>query len=417
MSNQSRYKDLFKDTTDSPDGLADRIAEVLECPVTIEDSKHRIISYSKHEKNADKARMTTIIQRKVPEEVINGLWKHGVMAKLIESDKAVIVPAIEPVGLGNRVAVSVRERNKIIGFIWVQTKNKMLDQEKLEFLEEAAIHVKSQLIRYRIKRRKAEDVNYNEFFWQLLTGHIQKEEEIARQAERFGLQMNGRLAIAVLEIEGELLEKIEKHAHYLTEALHHVHIVCRVFDENQLILLVRLDSNKEHSPVNINHFITDFIHKIHERLKIDEVKGSYGLLYNSPVFLQASYKQALKVLKLQEKFPEYLQDKFSYEELGIYQFLEELHKLRKEEQYRNTSIEKLRMYDARNNSDLLETLTVFLESDSNAKEAAGKIHVHVNTLNYRLKRITEIAGIDLKDPNQKTTVYLDLKMEGLQGSL
>lgn len=415
MSNPSKHTDLFKDILDSPENLADRIAEILDCPVTIEDSKHRIISYSKHEKNADKARMATIIQRKVPEEVINSLWKHGIMAQLIESDKAVLVPAIENVGLGNRVAVSVRERNKIIGFIWVQTQDKILDQEKLKLLEEAAVHVKSQLIRHRVKRRKA-DVNYNEFFWQLLTGHIRNEDEIARQAEYFGLQMDGRLTIAVLEFEGEVLEKVEKHAHYLTEALQHVHVVCRLFDENQLILLIRL-RNKKDSMDNINRFITDFVHKINERLNIEEVKGSYGLFCSSPAFIHASYNQALKVLKLKGKFPQELNAVFSYQELGIYQFLEELHTIRNEEYYRNTSIEKLREYDKKNNSNLLETLRIFLESDSNVRDAANKIHVHVNTLNYRLKRITEIAGIDLKDPNQKITLYLDLKMEALQDSL
>ncbi|PAV31638.1 hypothetical protein CIL05_02985 [Virgibacillus profundi] len=406
---------LFKNTLDSPEGLADRIAEILGCPVTIEDSKHRIISYSKHENNVDKARMATIIQRKVPEEVINSLWKNGIMVKLIESDKAVVVPAIEHVGLGNRVAVSVRERNKIIGFIWVQTNEKTLDQEQLKLLEEAAVHVKSQLIRHRIKRRKA-DVNYNEFFWQMLTGHILKEGEIARQAEYFGLQMNGQLTIAVIEFEGEVSENIEKHAHYLTESLHHVHVVCRVFDENQLILLIRL-VNKMDSKDNINHFIADFIHKINERLEIKEVKGSYGLLYNSPASIHYSYKQALKVLELQRRIPEKLKGIFSYQELGIYQFLTELNTLRKEEQYQNTSIEKLKDYDTRNNSDLLETLHVFLNCDSNVAGAASKIHVHVNTLNYRLKRITEITGIDLKDPNQKVTLYLDLKMASLQDGL
>ena len=34
-----------------------------------------------------------------------------------------------------------------------------------------------------------------------------------------------------------------------------------------------------------------------------------------------------------------------------------------------------------------------------------------NTLNYRLKRITEIGEVNFKDPNQKMMLYLDLKLE------
>ncbi|WP_232217800.1 helix-turn-helix domain-containing protein [Virgibacillus sp. SK37] len=43
-------------------------------------------------------------------------------------------------------------------------------------------------------------------------------------------------------------------------------------------------------------------------------------------------------------------------------------------------------------------------------KAANTIHVHTNTLNYRLKRITELTDLDLKDPNQKVTLFLDLKL-------
>jgi DNA-binding PucR family transcriptional regulator len=54
---------------------------------------------------------------------------------------------------------------------------------------------------------------------------------------------------------------------------------------------------------------------------------------------------------------------------------------------------------------------VFLEKDSNVHEAANTLNVHTNTLNYRLKRISEIGEINLKDPNQKITLYIDLKLE------
>ena len=57
---------------------------------------------------------------------------------------------------------------------------------------------------------------------------------------------------------------------------------------------------------------------------------------------------------------------------------------------------------------MLETLKVFLEHNSNVHQAAAHMHIHTNTLNYRLKRIKEIGNIDFKDMNQKTMLYLDL---------
>lgn len=412
MNHSFNDSELFKDDFDSLEGLADRIGKVLDCPITIEDSNHRIISYSTHEENVDDARIATIVRRKVPEHVINSLWKHGVMSKLFESDDPVIVPAIEKVGLGNRIAVSVRKNNEVLGFIWAQTTDKTFGEDKLELLKEASNLVKKQLLKHQIKKRKAEE-SYQDFFWQLLTGHTYQSNVIARQAKRFGLQLDGNLAIAMIEYDCEVTQTIEKHSYYLTETLQLVQVVCRVFDQNQLILLIRLDSSANAIKV-LNQFIENFIHKISERLQISDVKGSCGTIYQLPQHINDSYKHALKVLELKEQFPKELQQIYSYQEIGIYQFLDELYQIRHRDHYQNYSIEKLREYDLRHKTDLLSTLRVYLECDSNVHQAAKLIHVHTNTLNYRLKRIIEIAEIDLKDPNQKITLYLDLKLESME---
>lgn len=42
-----------------------------------------------------------------------------------------------------------------------------------------------------------------------------------------------------------------------------------------------------------------------------------------------------------------------------------------------------------------------------------KLNIHVNTLNYRLKRISKIAEIDLKNINEKFTIYLEIKLRNM----
>ena len=59
----------------------------------------------------------------------------------------------------------------------------------------------------------------------------------------------------------------------------------------------------------------------------------------------------------------------------------------------------------------METLEVYLNKDCNIHEASKALNVHTNTLNYRLKRISEIGEINLKDPNEKITLFLDIKLE------
>lgn len=406
MKHPSDFTYSYKDFIDSPEGLADSIAEILACPVTIEDANHRIVSYSKHEENVDDARTATIMRRKVPEHVINGLWKQGFMAKLFESDEPIVVSKIDNIGLGNRLAISVRKDNEILGFIWAQTNDLSVTSEHLAEMKEAAQWVSHHLLRQQAKKKKT-DENSKEFFWQLLTGSLKNPAEIRRMAKKYQMNLDGQLCVAVFEFPEDMSQVVERHAYYLTETLHQTRIVNRIFDDQQLILLVRTDNKEDANEMN-QAFIREFTQKMKERLHFEDLKGAFGLIYDSPTLISDSYKQALKALKLKEQFPSGLQHVDNYQDLGVYQFINELASLQKKENYKNDALIHIKTYDERHNSMLLETLKVFLGKNSNVHQAAAHMHIHTNTLNYRLKRIKEIGNIDFKDVNQKTMLYLDL---------
>jgi sugar diacid utilization regulator len=46
------------------------------------------------------------------------------------------------------------------------------------------------------------------------------------------------------------------------------------------------------------------------------------------------------------------------------------------------------------NPDLPHTLAVYLEHDLDRRRTASALHVHPNTLDYRLRRIVELTGLD-----------------------
>ncbi|RMI41730.1 PucR family transcriptional regulator, partial [Streptomyces triticirhizae] len=55
----------------------------------------------------------------------------------------------------------------------------------------------------------------------------------------------------------------------------------------------------------------------------------------------------------------------------------------------------LRDYDRRNRSQLLPTLEAFLAEDGSWTRCAARLHLHVNTLRYRIGRIEQLTGRDL----------------------
>lgn len=406
--------DPFKGRFGTLENLADRISEILKCPITIEDANHQIIAYSTHDdENSDSARIATIMRRRVPENVISSLWKAGAIPKLFESDDPVYIPAIEQVGLGERVAISIKKGGEVLGFVWAQTRNQLTDFET-NMLKKAAKAVKNQLLQLQIKKRKAVE-GHKEFFWQLLTGHLVIPENITYQAEKLSVDLSGELAIIVFEFEETVHQSLEQQGAYLIEMSTDVHGICKTIDDNQLIFLVRLEGT-EQPLTELTRFVKRFIEKM-KNLGFSRILAGIGTVHSNPVEITNSYKKALKVLSLKKRFPKDTEGIFSYQELGIFQFLDVLYEKRKLENYQNHCIEQLKAYDAKHKSNLLETIDLYLQYDSNINEAAEALHVHPNTLNYRLKRITEITGLNLKDPNQKTTLYLDLKIESLRDSI
>lgn len=71
-------------------------------------------------------------------------------------------------------------------------------------------------------------------------------------------------------------------------------------------------------------------------------------------------------------------------------------------------IAPLQAYDARRNSNLLRTLRVYFATGANASEAAERLFLHRNSMLYRLARIEELTGLDLKDPRARLALQLGL---------
>ncbi len=68
-------------------------------------------------------------------------------------------------------------------------------------------------------------------------------------------------------------------------------------------------------------------------------------------------------------------------------------------------------------ADLVATLATFVECGLDRRRAAAQLHVHPNTLDYRLRRIADLTGLELGRPEDITTVTLALKQRSLDGDL
>ncbi|GAA3646034.1 PucR family transcriptional regulator [Nocardioides ginsengisoli] len=66
--------------------------------------------------------------------------------------------------------------------------------------------------------------------------------------------------------------------------------------------------------------------------------------------------------------------------------------------------------DAERGSDLLHTLTAFLDHGGRWQETADALHVHINTLRHRLKRVEELTGRSLASTADRVDLFLALRV-------
>jgi DNA-binding PucR family transcriptional regulator len=60
---------------------------------------------------------------------------------------------------------------------------------------------------------------------------------------------------------------------------------------------------------------------------------------------------------------------------------------------------RLESYDAAHDSNLAETLRVYISTQHSLTRTAARLHVQPNTVSYRLDRMAAITGYNPRDPN------------------
>jgi sugar diacid utilization regulator len=88
-----------------------------------------------------------------------------------------------------------------------------------------------------------------------------------------------------------------------------------------------------------------------------------------------------------------------FEDLGVYRILVDIRDAERVDDFVHEWLGTLLDYDAHKGSDLVMTLSRYMECGRNYDLTARALGVHRSTLKYRLQRIREISGYDLGDPD------------------
>jgi purine catabolism regulator len=97
-------------------------------------------------------------------------------------------------------------------------------------------------------------------------------------------------------------------------------------------------------------------------------------------------------------------------DLGLYQLLTGLGSNPEAARFYRKTLGKLITHDDNRNAELVQTLDAFFSCHGNLSQTATRLHIHRNTLTYRLEQIAHITQLDLDDADARFSLQLALKL-------
>jgi purine catabolism regulator len=103
----------------------------------------------------------------------------------------------------------------------------------------------------------------------------------------------------------------------------------------------------------------------------------------------------------------------TYDAIGVYQLLLPIAAQVDTKVFYRHQLTALLLYDREQNGELMHTLITYFDCSGSLARTSEALHVHRNTLLYRLNRISQILSIDLEDPEARLCLWLAVKLHHL----
>ncbi|MFF4501271.1 PucR family transcriptional regulator [Streptomyces sp. NPDC001401] len=391
--------------------LAQTTAVLTGGIVSIEDAANRVLAYSRSTDSdeIDDLRRRSILGWQGPEGYLAKLREWGVFQHLHSSDKVIGIDSHPELGIRRRLAVAIRSGERQLGTIWVQEGSTPLSEHSDRALLGAARVAAHHLVRRR--RELSDDLTLTRT---LLAGLLEGSTGPQPLATHLGLDA-GRPA-AVLGFSYGTAEAVTAPELTHTEvtnlisvqiaARHRSALVTQV-DPRIYVLLPQLPRSIDTDTLRSwAQEITDAAHR-HLGLPL---RGSIGCLVSGLGQAPESRHEADRILDAMmgagvlaavAALPDIQAEVLISEMLTL---------LAAHPEIRDPRLTALVAHDSRHQGQLAESLLAYLNCFGDVRAAAAQLHVHRNTLRYRIRRAEELTGLDLSRPDQRLLAMLQLRL-------
>jgi hypothetical protein len=387
--------------------LANAVAAMVGGPVTIEDPQSRVLAYSSLDEPIDEPRRQTILGRRIPETWMKRLHEAGVFKKIWTTDEVVRFEGFAEEGLHPRLVTAVRAGGEILGSIWVQEGPKPFPKAAENALREAARIASLHLIRHHtgrdIERRMRGDA---------LRSILEGRGPANLLASRLSLDVEGPYTVMAFELDSEDEADLALYSERLT---HLIALYSEAFHRRPAAVAVGravyalIPSPETVKRERIVSLAQEAVTRAESTLKV-RVRAGIGSrvehLRRVPQS-RSEADQALRVL-VEGRASGKVGD---IDRLRPATILLELRDLASERPHLKLGkLQVLALHDKDHGTDYLRTLKAYLDFFGDIPSASSEIGVHPNTFRYRIRRLTELSGLALDDPDERLVTEFQLRL-------
>lgn len=266
-----------------------------------------------------------------------------------------------------------------------------------------AVNIGMLALAVEMSRRQAAEETQDSFeaeiMESLLAGDFPSSQAMTERVRRLGLDLsNPHVALAIkLQPEPGALPALRRAlGSLLPEARCHL---------SGMVMAAVLPAPGPATAASLRRLAEETGRELSRRLKADIALG-LGRPYPGPEGIRTSFLEAERALALGNRlFGPSAATWFG--DLGIYQLLFSLEPDALKA-FHEERLGRLAQYDEKHNGQLLTTLESYLRCNTLA-EAAEALHIHRNTLLYRLQRLREVSGLDLENSETRLGLHLALR--------
>ncbi len=320
-----------------------------------------------------------------------------------------------------RITVPIQIRHEEVGYLSIIGKDTDFDYLERLILGQVTPILALEFARER-DRNEVESRYSAEALMDVLQGNYQQTDEILTRARLLGYDLLVPQIVAIFEIgqnepEYPTSSFQAQWSKRIRDELQRIWPTCWVsFEARRVLALLPSNESIGIDESEIEKVIFTRMDRVQARLQQGKIGNG-----NLPIFtagigriaddvqqISQSYREAQQALEIGRRlFGEGSIHYFA--RLGIYRLLFHLYEHEELSDFYQETLAPLLESDS-HSSALLETLECFFNCNGNLSETARTMHLHRNSLLYRLGRIEELLGRSLEDAELRLSLQIALKI-------